>query len=166
MVALQNEPLLGLVFHHWVEYTMTGGRFQTLVEWSLWECHQALIALAHYSEPFCEKKEFSSQVSLLHKREHVWNEFQTKEILCTPAGPMEYWVDEGLCCSRHKRGLGGKKTRFAFQSKPLLGLVFHHWVEYTFPGGSFQTLVLCTLWGLHQALMALARYLQYIHTCE
>ena len=48
------------------------------------------------------------------------------ETPCTQARPREHWEAEGLHHPMCKRGLDGEKARVAFQSKPLLGLMFHH----------------------------------------
>ena len=91
-------------------------------------------------------------------KEHICSESQATERPCTQAWPREHWGFEGLHCPRHKRGLGGTKARMTFQNKPLLWPVFHHWVEYNLPGGSFQTLVLWSLREGHHALLALSCY--------
>ena len=90
--------------------------------------HKSLIALAPevWLYPTCEKKAFSSQIRLLNSRENVWSEFQAIETTCTQAGPREYGAAKEQHRPRHRRGLGGKKARVAFQSKPPLGLVFHN----------------------------------------
>ena len=66
---------------------------------------------------------------------------------------------QGLQCPMHRRCLGGKKRKVAFQSKPTLGLVFHLWVEYMLPGGHFQTPVLWSLWDCPSSLSAAVSYL-------
>ena len=47
----------------------------------------------------------------------------------------ELWDLRGL-----RRGLLWSKTMVAIQSKPTLGQVFHHRVEYMLPGGGYQML--------------------------
>ena len=81
------------------------------------------LALSLLLFPTCEKA-FSSQIMLLHTREHVWSEFQAMEPPCTQSGPREHWAADGLHCYKHKYGLGGKKAHVAFQRKPILGIVF------------------------------------------
>lgn len=48
------------------------------------------------------------------------------ETPCTQAGLKEQGAAEGLHHPRLTRGLGGKKAKVVFQSKPLLGLVLNH----------------------------------------
>ena len=160
MVPVQSEPKLGLMFHNWVLCVFPGGYFQTLVLLSCWDQHQALIALAHYMLlfPACEKKAFSSQIQLLHTREHIWNYFHATETPCRQPRAREIWTSDGVNFPRARRTLCRKNARVAFQSKSTLVLVFHHWVECTLPGGHFQMLVL-GFWYHHQALIALAHYL-------
>ena len=76
--------------------------------------------------PACEKKAFSRLKRLLHTREHVWSDFQATETLCTQPGPREHSAAERLHRSRHRNGLGGKMAMVTLQSKPTLGLIFHH----------------------------------------
>ena len=52
--------------------------------------------------------------------------FQGTENPCTQAGPREHWAAMELHQPMHKRGIGRKKARVVFHSKPLWGLVFHH----------------------------------------
>ena len=56
------------------------------------------MALACYLRliPPCEKKEFFSQIRLLHTREQVWSMFKAMASPCTQAGPREHWAAEGL----------------------------------------------------------------------
>ena len=72
--------------------------------------------------PTCIKNALSSQIRRLHTIEHFWSEFQATETPCTRAGPGEPCAAKGM----HKVDLGVKMAVVAFQSKPLLGLVFHH----------------------------------------
>ena len=76
--------------------------------------------------PDCENKAFSSKIGFLHTREYVWSDFQATEMPCTQAEPRVHWAAEGLNRHRHKRDLGAKKARVAFQSKTTLGLLLIH----------------------------------------
>ena len=129
MVAFQRKPLLGKVFHHWVEYTLPRGSFQTPVLLSLWDCHQALLALACYLQlfPACKNKSFSSQIRLQHPREHFGVRVSVNGNPWTQAGPRSFGQPRGSI-TQGIRDIGGKKDRVVCQSKPLLGLVFQHWM--------------------------------------
>ena len=122
-VAFQSKPTLGMVFHHWVEYMLPGGCFQTLVLWNWWDHHQNFIALAHYLLLFsvCERKLFSSQIQLLHTREHIWSDFQAMETPWTQPGSREHWAAKGLHCPRHRIGLGRKKSGWLSRENPHWG---------------------------------------------
>lgn len=69
--------------------------------------------------PEFENKAFSCQIRHLHTIEQVLSEFQATVSSCIQAA-------EGWSHLRHKSGLGGKMAMVTCQSKPLLGLVFHH----------------------------------------
>lgn len=76
-VALWRKPLLGLLFLHWVQYTLQVGSFKHLVVWSWCDGHQAIIALPHYVLHFSphEKNAFSYQIRLHHNTECVFSGF-------------------------------------------------------------------------------------------
>ena len=78
----------------------------------------------------------------------------------------DHWAVHFLICLRESRGLGGKKTRVVFLSKPTLRLVFIHWVEYTLQWGSFHTLVLWHLWYHWSALITIAHCMLLFPNCE
>ena len=102
----------------------------------------------------------------MNTREHVRSVFKAIENACTQPAPRDPKAAKWLHSHRDRRLLGGKRARVAFQSKPTLGLVFHHWVEYILPGGCFQILVLWSLWDRNLVLISLACYLWLTPACE
>ena len=117
-VALQSKPPLGLVACHWVEYIFSGGIFQTLVLWHLWDSHPALIFLAPYLKLFSafENKAYSSQIIFLHTREYVWCEFQATESTWTQAGAREHWAIQGCLTFGRGEAYQGKKATVDLQT--------------------------------------------------
>ena len=97
--------------------------FMEFVRWPAGpDCPSFLLQLF----PTCEKKEFSRQIRLIHRREHIWSEFQSLESPFTQAGKRETLEAKELPFPMHKTGLGGKNASVSFQRKSLLRLVFHH----------------------------------------
>ena len=142
--------------------------FKTLVLCHFWDGYRAVISLAHYVHffPICKKNAFSYQISLLQKGEDDLSEFQATAVSSNQPVQKDPLAVEQLIRPRYNIGLGGKKARVAFQSKPQLGLVFIHWVQYILQVGSFQPLVLCPLWDGHQVIIALAQYMLLFLACE
>ena len=102
----------------------------------------------------------------MHTRKNIWRDFQATNNSYTQPGPRELWAAEGMLHMRYRGDLGVKKSRVTFQSKPTLGLMFHHWVEYTLPGGCSEMLALWSLWDHHQDLIALDLYVLLLPACE
>ena len=86
---------------------------QTLILWSLFDCHQAHISLACFMQllPACENKSFSSKIRIVPTTEHIWD-FQATKNPCTQPGYKGALGAEGL----HRRGLIERKARVAIQS--------------------------------------------------
>lgn len=167
-VAFRSRPPLGVVFVHWVQYTFQVGSFQHLVVWSWWDCHQVIIAQACYVlilRP-SEKKAFSCQIRLLHKGEHIWVGFKPLKMLNKQAVHTESLPVLGLIWPWYNTGQGGKKARVAIQSKPPLGLMFVHQVQYTWQVGSFQHLVFWPLWDCYEVVITLLPYVLFFSTSE
>ena len=137
--ALQSKPTLGLVFNHLVEYTLLGGCSEMLVLGSLWDRIQALIAIDLHGlfSPTYEKRHFQAKSGFWNKRTHLEG-FSSSWYPLHTTRTMGGWASKGPICPRCMRSLGGKKARVAFKRKPTFGLMFHHWVDYTLPGGCFQ----------------------------
>ena len=124
---LSRATTFELVFNPWVQYTLPGGHFPRLVLWSFWDGNPAWIPIPCYMllSPACEKKAFSSQIWILLTREDGWSYFQAMKTPCTQPGPRKLWAAEGLHHPMCRSLLAGKKARIAFQSKHILGWVFH-----------------------------------------
>ena len=84
------------------------------------------MALTHFLHLFTAfvKKAFSSQIRFCSQENSFGVSFK-QQTLCTKSVPREHCLAKGMHCPRHRIGLGGKKTRVAFQSKHLLVLMFH-----------------------------------------
>ena len=76
------------------------------------------------SFPLAERRQYSSQIRLLHTGEQLLRDFQAPENPCTQPGPKEVWVAKWLHCLRHRTFLGGKKARVVSRANP-------HWVRYS-----------------------------------
>lgn len=152
MVSFWSKPPLGLVFIHWVQYTSQVGIFQPLVLFSFLDCHQMMFTLFPYVLlfPACDKKAFSYQIRLLHKREHVLSGFQAIETSCKQPVHTELLAVDGLIPRRYYTALSGKMARVVFWSKPPLRLVFVPCVEYALHVWSFLPLLLWSVWDCHQ----------------
>ena len=153
-VAFPSKHTLGLVFIHWVQYTLQGESFHTLILCILWDCHSAPLVPSGLVLifPCLWKEAFSCHISLLHKGEHVWSAFQAMETPCTKPVHREHWAAHWLFSPRNRRGLGGKKAGVMFPRKPSLVMVWVHWAEYTarkqFKYACFVEFVRLTFWLL------------------
>ena len=124
-IPLSRKHTLGLVFIHWVEYTLQGGSSQYLVLWSVWNGHLMLIALTCYRGSFpCLRTEIifkANKTSALRRKLLQW---------VSSWGPIsklslltELPTAQQLICTRCRRGLDGKMVRIPFRRKQALGLV-------------------------------------------
>ena len=108
--------------------------------------------------PNIEKKDFSWQVSFLLK-EHVWSAFQVMQTPYAKPVLREQEEEHSFFCPRCRRIQCGKKAIVAFLSKDALGLVFLHWVEYTFQPWCFPTLILWRWRDVYSTLPTLSSYM-------
>lgn len=92
--------------------------------------------------PICAKEALACQIRLLHEGEHGWRGIQARENTSHLPGHTEQRAAQRLLCPKYRRDLVGKETKVAFWSKPTLGMVFLHGVEYTLPAGRYLVLVL------------------------
>lgn len=118
----KSNHVVGLVFLHRVEYTLQGGSLHPLVLWSVWECNQVLMFLAHYIVLISirEGKAFSCQVRLIHKENMICSAFKLQKLAahhqCTASVAQHYGLFSPC--------LGWKKARDDFRRNCALGLVF------------------------------------------
>lgn len=162
-----EQTAIGLVFVHWVEYTLQIGSFQPLAFCHLWDCPQAIIAIGGYVQIFaCLWKEGTFiPIHASPENRTCLGVFKSTEPLahtyCTQNLAVEH-INIPSC----NRGLGWKKARVSFWSKPPLELVFIQWLKYTLQVRRFQPRVLCYLWDYHQEIIALACFFLLYPSCE
>lgn len=73
----------------------------------------------------CANKAFSATSGIFTQEDKFGVGFKKQKAPAHKQGHRR-WAAEGMHHPRPKRGLGGKMARVTFQSKPFLGLVFHH----------------------------------------
>ena len=97
--------------------------------WCLWNGYLALVVSTSYVLlfPDIEKKDFSCQIRLLLKGDHVWISFHVMESLCIDTVLREHEATHWFISPTWGGNQCGKKARLAFLSKDVLGLVSFQW---------------------------------------
>ena len=138
-LAFLSKDALGLGVFHWGECMWKAGHLQTLVSWSLWDGHSALVfrGIEGLLFPKMETKAFSKHIQLLPKGGNMCRVFPAIEAPCsTPVSQLLREAPWPLC-PRGTRGLGGKKASISFLHNEAVGKLLVHWVEYPLQPRSF-----------------------------
>ena len=86
------------------------------------------ITLAHYELSYTafEKRDFSYQIRLPLKVDHIFTVFQASEASYNLLDYTEHSASEWITCPSNTKGLCGKKGAVTLQGKPPLQLVIFH----------------------------------------